>query len=79
MINESKKIKKREITSNDKVFKSIDHKLNQLLASQRSLEERVINLEESLKNSNMRFNAKDVPFVKVNYKNFFIAILYIYA
>jgi hypothetical protein len=70
--NESKKNKKkREITSNDKVFKSIDRKLDQLLAGQRSLEERVINLEESLKNSNTRFNAKDVPFVKVNYKNFF--------
>ncbi len=66
-----KKIKKREITSNDEVFKSIDRKLDQLLAGQRSLEERVINLEESLKNSNARFNAKDVPFVKVNYKKFF--------
>ena len=47
------------------MFKSIDRKLDQLLASQRSLEERVINLEESLKNSNTKFNAKDKPFMKV--------------
>jgi hypothetical protein len=60
--NESKKNKKIKITNNEEVYKSIVHKLDQLLDGQRSIEERIINLE---KNSNTTFNTKDKSFVKV--------------
>ena len=45
--------------------KSIVRKLDHLLAGQKRLEERIINLEKSLKNSNIKFNAKDKSFMKV--------------
>lgn len=71
--NEYRKNKKNK--NNEEVTKSIVRKLDQLLAGQRSLEERIINLEESLKNSNTRVNAIDKSFVKVIkfLKIFFIA------